>query len=258
MTPICAFRNEFGAPPGRYDPRMREFLRRRFSREEVVGLSFTLSFATCAALAAGLGLLAHEIREDKGVPQPVDTRIRNAIVAERSPERTREMLAVTFVGDQRFFLFAMPVVAGALWARKRHVSALLFAGSVLGGFGLSSVLKIALARARPEQWAALVKETTYSFPSGHTTMATVFFGGLAAIVFHRTKKPVPRIAAAMAAAGVVVAVATSRVYLGAHWATDTFAGMLTGLVWVVAFSATTETLEKAKARKKAKSQGGAR
>ena len=235
---------------------MREFLRRRFSREEVVGLSFTLSFLTCAALAVALGLLAHEIREDKGVPQPLDTRIRNAVVAERSPQRTREMLAVTFVGDQRFFLFAMPVVAGALWARKRHVSALLFAGSVLGGFGLSSLLKIALARARPEQWAALVKETTYSFPSGHTTMATVFFGGLAAIVFHLTKKPLPRIAAASAAGVVILAVATSRVYLGAHWATDTLAGMLTGLVWVVAFSTTTETMEKAKARKKAKTQGG--
>ncbi|HYX19775.1 MAG TPA: phosphatase PAP2 family protein [Thermoanaerobaculia bacterium] len=240
---------------------MREFLRRRFSREEVVGLSFTLSFLTCAALAVALGLLAHEIREDKGLPQPVDTSIRNAIVAERSPERTREMRAVTFVGDQRFFLFAMPVVSAGLWAGRRHVSALLFAGSVLGGFGLSSVLKIALARARPEQWAALVKETTYSFPSGHTTMATVFFGGLAAIVFHLTKKPVPRIAAALAAAAIVVAVATSRVYLGAHWATDTFAGMLTGLVWVVVFSTTTETMEKAKALKKAKeakSQGGAR
>jgi membrane-associated phospholipid phosphatase len=258
VTPIRAVRHEFGAPTERYDPRMREFLRRRFSREEVVGLSFTLSFLACATLAVALGLLAHEIREDRGGPQPIDTRIRNAVTAERSPQRTREMLAVSFVGDQRFFLFAMPVVAGALWARKRHVSALLFAGSVLGGFGLSSLLKIALARARPEQWAALVKETTYSFPSGHTTMATVFFGGLAAIVFHLTKKPVPRVAAATAAAVVVVAVATSRVYLGAHWATDTFAGMLTGLVWVVAFSTTTETMEKAKARKKSRTQGGKR
>jgi undecaprenyl-diphosphatase len=230
--------------------RAREFLRRRFSREEVVGLSFTLSFLACAVLAVALGLLAHEIREDKGVPQALDTRIRNAIVAERTPGRTREMRAVTFVGDQRFFLFAMPVVAAGLWAKKRHVSALLFAGSVVGGAGLSSLLKISLARARPDQWAALVKETSYSFPSGHTTMATVFFGGLAAIVFHLTRKPWPRIVAATGAAVTVVAVATSRVYLGAHWATDTFAGMLTGLVWVVAFSTTTETLEKVRERKK--------
>ncbi|MGE5413894.1 MAG: phosphatase PAP2 family protein [Syntrophomonadaceae bacterium] len=232
---------------------MREFLRRRFSREEVVGLSFTLSFLVCGMLAVALGFLAHEVREDRGVAQPVDVEIRNALVADRTPDRTREMLAVTFVGDQRFFLFAMPVVSAALWAKKRHVSALLFAGSVLGGAGLSSLLKIALARARPDQWAALVKVSSYSFPSGHTVMATVFFGGLAAIVFHLTKRVWARVLAVIAAAVVVVAVAVSRVYLGAHWATDTFAGMLTGLVWVVAFAATTETMEKARARKKPRS-----
>ena len=160
------------------------------------------------------------------------------------------MLAVTFTGDQHFLLFATPAVSLALWARKRHVSALLFLGSVLGGFGVSSLLKIALVRARPDQWTAIVKESTYSFPSGHTVMATVFFGGLAAIVFHLTKKIVPRIVAVIVAAGLVLAVAVSRVYLGAHWATDTFAGMLTGGVWVVAFSATTETWERARAKKK--------
>jgi undecaprenyl-diphosphatase len=229
---------------------MREFLRRRLSREEVVGLSFTVSFLICGVLAVALGRLAHEVREDKGRPSPLDAEVRQQLIGERSPELTRAMLAVTFTGDQHFLLFATPAVSLALWARKRHVSALLFLGSVLGGFGVSSLLKIALVRARPDQWTAIVKESTYSFPSGHTVMATVFFGGLAAIVFHLTKKIVPRIVAVIVASGLVLAVAVSRVYLGAHWATDTFAGMLTGGVWVVAFSATTETWERARAKKK--------
>ena len=229
---------------------MREFLRRRLSREEVVGLSFTVSFLICGVLAVALGRLAHEVREDKGRPSPLDAEVRQQLIGERSPELTRAMLAVTFTGDQHFLLFATPAVSLALWARKRHVSALLFLGSVLGGFGVSSLLKIALVRARPDQWTAIVKESTYSFPSGHTVMATVFFGGLAAIVFHLTKKIVPRIVAVIVASGLVLAVAVSRVYLGAHWATDTFAGMLTGGVWVVAFAATTETWERARAKKK--------
>lgn len=236
---------------------MREFLRRRFSREEVVGLSFTLSFLVCGALAVALGVMAHEIREERGRPGPIDVEIRQALVAERTPQRTQGMLAVTFVGDQRFFLLAMPLVTASIWIWKHHVSALLFAGSVLGGFGVSSLLKIALARARPEQWASLVTTTSYSFPSGHTVMATVFFGGLAAIVFHLTKRVRWRVLAVVVAAAVVVAVAVSRVYLGAHWATDTLAGMLTGLVWVVAFYATTETMERVRERKKATRGGSA-
>ena len=229
---------------------MREFLRRRFSREEVVGLSFTVSFLVCAVLAVALGRLAHEVREDNGRPGPLDVDVRTTLVGQRSPQMTKAMLAVTAAGDQHFLFFATPVVSIALWARKRHVSSLLFLGSVLGGFGVSSMLKIALSRSRPDQWTAIVKETTYSFPSGHTVMATVFFGGLAAIVFHLTKKVVLRVVAVAAAAGLVVAVAVSRVYLGAHWATDTFAGMLTGGVWVVAFAATTETWERARAKRK--------
>ena len=229
---------------------MREFLRRRFSREEVVGLSFTVSFLVCGVLAVALGRLAHEIREDQGRPGPVDVEVRQTLIGGRSPELTKAMLAVTAAGDRRFLLLATPFVSIALWSRKRHVSALLFFGSVLGGLGVSSLLKIALARARPDRWTAIVTESTYSFPSGHTVMATVFFGGLAAIVFHLTKKIGPRVVAVFAATGMVIAVAVSRVYLGAHWATDTFAGMLTGGVWVVAFAATTETWERARAKKK--------
>jgi len=225
---------------------MRKFLRRRFSREGVAGLSFTLSFLACGALAVALGLLAREVRREGGQPGPLDVEARQALIAERSPGRTEAMLAITFVGDQRFLLYATPAVAIALWLRRRHVSALLFLGSVLGGFGVSSLLKIALARARPDRWNAIVTEKTYSFPSGHAVLTTVFFGGLAAIVFHTTKRAGARILAVLAAAGLVAAVAVSRVYLGAHWPTDTVGGMLTGLVWVVAFSTTTEALERAR------------
>src|SRR5262245_14777513 len=229
---------------------MRDFLRRRFSREEVVGLSFTVSFLTCAVLAVALGWLAHEIREEKGVAGPMDVRVRESLIAERSPALTQAMLAVTHTADQHVLLFATPAVVAGLWVARRHVSALLFAGSVVGGFGLSSLLKIALVRARPDQWGAIVTETSYSFPSGHTVMATVFFGGLAAIVFHLTKRTVPRVLAVAGAAVMILAVAVSRIYLGAHWASDTLAGMLTGGVWVVAYAATTETLERARARRR--------
>ncbi len=229
---------------------MRAFLRRRFSREEIVGLSFTISFLTCAVLAVALGWMAHEIREQRGRPGSMDAQVRDALIADRSPALTAAMMAVTSTGDRYFLLPVTLLVAILLWARRRHVSALLFMGSVLGGFGLSSALKISIARARPDQWGAIVREKTYSFPSGHTVMATVFFGGLAAIVFHLTKRPGPRLLAAGGAAILVLAVAVSRVYLGAHWPTDTLAGMLTGLVWVVAFAATTESMERARLRRK--------
>ncbi len=221
---------------------LRAFLRRRISREEAVGLSFTLSFVACATLAAAVGWLAHEVLLEAGKPGPFDVRVSEALLGLRSKRLTGLMMFATAFGDHRFLLAATPAVLVALWISRRHVSALLFAGSVVGGFGLSTVLKIAIARARPETWKALVTEKSYSFPSGHALMATVFFGGLAAVVFHLSRSRWRRGLAVLLAAGIVLTIAASRVYLGAHWPTDTLAGMAAGLIWVLIYASATETV----------------
>jgi membrane-associated phospholipid phosphatase len=220
--------------------RIAAFARRRFSREEAVGLYFTIGCLSCVLLALAFGMLADEVFELRRGPNPVDQLFGVALTAARTPALTTFMRDVTALGDFRFLLLATPaVIALLVWADHR-VSALLFAGCVLGGFAVESALKIAFGRARPDLWPALVTEKSYSFPSGHTTMATVFWGGLTAVVFHLRRSRLERGAAAAAAAIVIVGVATSRVYLGAHWATDTAAGMLVGLFWVVIYAAGTE------------------
>ena len=229
---------------------LRAFLRRRISREEAVGLSFTLSFVLCATLAAAVGWLAHEVLLEGGKPGPFDVRVSEYLVGLRSKRLTGLMATASAFGDHRFLLVATPAVLLALWSARRHVSALLFAGSVVGGFGLSTVLKIAIARARPEAWKALVTEKSYSFPSGHAVMSTVFFGGLAAVVFHLSKSPLRRGLAVLLASAIVLTIAASRVYLGAHWPTDTLAGMAAGLIWVVIYASATETVTHIQRRRK--------
>jgi undecaprenyl-diphosphatase len=221
---------------------MRAFLRRRLSREEAVGLSFTLSFLACAGLAVAIGWLALEVRSEGSRFARLDLFVGGALAASRTGHLSAAMEVLTQLGDFRFLGLATPAVALTLWFSGHHVSALLFAGSVVGGFGLSTLVKLAVARARPDLWVALVSETSYSFPSGHTVMATVFFGGLAAIVFHLSKSRLLRAFAAAGAFAAAFAVAVTRIYLGAHWTTDTIAGMLTGLIWVLVFSTATEAV----------------
>lgn len=228
---------------------LRDFVRRRFSREEAVGLSFTISFLVAACLAVAIGLLARDIGKGGGWRESLDVRVSETLVGLRSPQMNTIMLAITFLGDQRFLLVATPAVAAALWLRRRHVASVLFALSVLGGFGLNVLLKVTIGRARPDRWAVLVTETSPSFPSGHTLMATVFFGALAATVFQVTRNRLARILAVVLAAVVVLAVACSRVYLGAHWATDTVAGMLAGSIWVLMYSATTSSATRVRNRR---------
>ncbi len=74
-----------------------------------------------------------------------------------------------------------------------------------------------IARPRPPEWYWLANPVGHSFPSRHTTYATLALGA--------GTRGYPR-PARQAAAALCLAVGVSRVYLGVHWSTDVAAGWL--------------------------------
>ncbi len=227
-------------------PSLRAFLRRRFTREGALGLYVTVGFLACAVLVSVLAAIGEDVVELHGAG-PVDRAVTMAVLGLHSPALDLVMTNVTQLGNFRFLIPAS-VLVSILFAMQHHrVSAILFLGSVLGGFALESLMKIVIRRDRPDLWPALVKETTYSFPSGHATMSTLFFGTCVAVVFHSTRRPGPRVAAVAVAAVLSLAVSFSRIYLGAHWLTDVVAGMLLGLFWVVVCATGTEYFARGRA-----------
>jgi len=220
------------ATPAATLSRWRAFLRRRFSREETFGLYLTVGFLSCALLVALFGSLADEVFEVHGQGE-LDRRVTESVRSLQTPARDALALAVTELGSWRFLVPATLAVAGTLAWKKHRVSALLFAGCVVGGWLLEAVLKISYHRSRPDLWPALVTEKTPSFPSGHSTMSALFFGAAVAVVHHLSDRRAVRIAAAASAAALILAVGFTRIYLGAHWLTDVVAGFLVGLFWVV-------------------------
>jgi membrane-associated phospholipid phosphatase len=228
--------------------RWRAFLRARFTREGAVGLYLTVGFFAGLALVILFAALADSIVDLHG-QTPLDHQVTAAIEEFHSPARDRAARAITLLGGHVFLLPATVAVVAALALRGRRVSALLFGGVVVGGLLLETALKIVYQRARPSLWPALVTERTYSFPSGHATMATLFYGGVAAVVLHLSPRPAVRGAALAIATLVILGVAYSRVYLGAHWTTDVVAGILIGLFWVVLCATGTEYLARRRLRK---------
>lgn len=210
-----------------------------WTRLEKVGVSLLAGFFVCAALVALFGFLAREVFATART-SAIDQEVTFSVRALHSPALDRAARVVTFLGSHLFLVPATILVALGLKSRGHWISALLFSASVVGGFGLNSLLKITFQRARPDLWPALVAEHTYSFPSGHAAMSTVLFGGLAAVALHLSKRPAVRIAALVLATVAAVTVAGTRVYLGAHWTTDVVAGILVGLFWVVVAAVGTE------------------
>jgi undecaprenyl-diphosphatase len=214
-------------------------LHRLRTRVEQVGVSLVAGFLVCATLAVLFGFLAREVFATARTSD-LDREITSSVRALHTPELDRAARALTFLGGHLFLIPATILVALGLRSRGHWISALLFSGSVVGGFALNSLLKITFQRARPDLWPALVAERTYSCPSGHAAMSTLFFGGLAAVALHLSKRPAVRVTAIVLATVAAVTIAGTRVYLGAHWTTDVVAGMLVGLFWVVVAAVGTE------------------
>ena len=239
------------AVPATAEPaKWRAFLRARFSREETAGLYVTVGFFACAIVAVLFGVLADSVFDVHG-KTAFDRDVTMAIELEHTPALNRIAVAVTFFGDHRFLLPATLAVTASLLLMKHRVSAILFFGVVIGGWLLESLIKIVYHRARPDLWPALVTEKTFSFPSGHATMSTLFYGAVAALVLHLSRNRTVRAVTLALATLVILGVCYSRIYLGAHWATDVVAGMLIGLFWVSVCSTGVEYFARRRGRKSA-------
>jgi membrane-associated phospholipid phosphatase len=155
--------------------------------------------------------------------QPVDRLVGQLIDRIKGP--SAEIVdASTYLGDR---LLLWPITFGAilLVARKCRSLATLLAVSAVSALVVEVAVKFLIDRPRPGTVGFLA-----SFPSGHVMAAVAWWGLVPAVAFVLTKSS--RIRRIMLGASVLIvfAVAMSRVSLGAHWATDTVAGALLGVV----------------------------
>jgi membrane-associated phospholipid phosphatase len=89
-------------------------------------------------------------------------------------------------------------------------------------------------RERPDLVAGgIAAPGLHSFPSGHILHTVCVYGFLAYLWCRASGSRLERAFAVLLCLGLVVAVALSRLVLGTHWPSDTLAGALIGLVWLV-------------------------
>lgn len=80
--------------------------------------------------------------------------------------------------------------------------------------------------------------STFSFPSGHVTYATTVYGLFIFLTFQLRHRVHPALVWAIRVVLIllIVLMPVSRVLEGEHWPSDTLAGLLDGLFWVILFS----------------------
>ncbi len=184
---------------------------------------------------AGMTLLLGEISEDVINHEPLtiaDLQLSTWLHMHASPVLTRALWIVTSL-HSTLAVSCVAVFVGLflLWSRQPYWFAALWF-SVFGGMLLNKLLKFVFHRARPHFNDPILTLTSYSFPSGHTMMATVLYGALAAFLVAKTRSWRWRVLVILLASFLIALVGFSRIYLGAHYLSDVLGAIAEGLAWL--------------------------
>ena len=188
------------------------------------------------ALLAGFAGLGAAVHAEAGPVTRLDLGLGEELRDHRdaSPLARQVFLAVTGLGSAATLTAVVAAAAvGSLWARRRSLAALWVIAD-LGAWGLITGLKDLFGRHRPPFLDPGVVERSLSFPSGHALGSIVVYGLLAALLARHAARPWLRRAALVLLGGLILAIAFSRVYLGAHYLTDVLGGLCCGGAWLAA------------------------
>lgn len=162
----------------------------------------------------------------------VDLQWADWLHAHATPVMTQIMLAVSALHDTLSISTLSILVACFLIWRRENGWLLGLILAVPGGILVNTFFKFLFARARPHFVDPIVTLTSYSFPSGHVAASTLFYGFVAAFVVSRTYSLAVHIAAVIGALLLVLLVAASRMYLGAHFLSDVLAAFFESFAWL--------------------------
>lgn len=205
-------------------------LEARFGRGRARAVGIVGSFLVLLAVTCAVGIVL--VANIPGDGTALDEAVLDVFHRGRTPARTSVWTVITDAGDS-LFLVPAAVGIGLAWrSRRGGWSALqLLGGAYLGGAMLHWIAKPVVGRRRPGADVAFTIESGLSFPSGHASQASAFWTALALLALSVVARHAWRAVIAATGAAVVVLVATSRLYLGAHWITDVAAGTVLGAVW---------------------------
>lgn len=223
--------------------RLRRFTAARFSPEGAAGLHLTIGIAVLVLTAWLFGIIAGQVA-DEGPLTLFDLELARDLHARATPGVTSLMLAFTHWNSVAGVLVMTAILGYALLRQRMDFWLLALVATVPGGMAVNLLMKLTFARARPQFEHPLVTLETFSFPSGHASGATLFYGFIACLLVHHMATTGKRLLIIVASALMVAAVCFSRVYLGAHYLTDVLAGVAEGLAWLAICITTVSSLRR--------------
>lgn len=179
-----------------------------------------LASAICLAFAFAFAEVGSDVLE--GDNKRIDYSVREWMRSHHTDLGHRVFVVLSHFGD-RVVLIPLALIVG--WPLFRgHLSwivLMLFVG--LSSAELVAILKQGFGVLRPP--LGLQHSKSFAFPSGHTTATATFATVLGYLSMRREIAP---LAYVVGGTVLTLLVATSRMYLDMHWASDVLGGILIG------------------------------
>ena len=143
------------------------------------------------------------------------------------------MINITKLGDTNYVLLISSILFFIfLFSIKDKFISLIYIVSVSAIAGINQGLKLMVKRDRPNI-LRVVEIGGYSFPSGHAMVSTVLYGLIAYIAYKFINKKWLRNSLVFINILVIILIGISRIYLGVHYFTDVFCGVLISVIFMV-------------------------
>jgi len=163
---------------------------------------------------------------------PFDIQVSQVVQKFQAKWLDYLMLAISLFGELPWSLISVLMVAAIFYFNKfkresYFITLILCSGLII------LVIKNIINRPRPTSFYVRLVEINrfQSFPSGHVLSYILFFGFL--IILMKNLKTIAkgwRHLITVVSVFLIIMIAPSRIYLGAHWFTDTLGGFLLGLI----------------------------
>ena len=162
----------------------------------------------------------------------IDKNVYNVVISFKSNIMTKIFKIITSFAGIEFMIIAIIIVL--LLKKLKHIRYLIIL-NLINDVALNNILKFIFKRERPID-LMLIEESGYSFPSGHTMVATAFYGFIIYLIHKSNYSKKIKIILTSILTILIILIGISRIYLGVHYATDVIAGYLIAISYLIIFT----------------------
>ena len=187
-------------------------------------------FVTALSIYAVLAVLAHHYAYFDW-----DLRLNHSIRQIALPGFSHLMVGLSWLGSGIVPVVLVVGAGVALMAARFRLEGIICMIGVSLGDAMNGLMKLIIGRPRPDP--ALIEVMHHynfnSFPSGHVVFFVEYFGFLFFLSYVLLKRGALRNALFVFFGLPVALIGISRVYMGAHWPSDTVGAYMAGGIWLM-------------------------